>query len=111
MSGTRQQGAGRWIWFAPVALITLLGAVLAFRLGWIRAHLTETDVIEAYAARYLDRAGAGARASDCVAYPAQGQGLWLIVACTDPSGAGWRYGVNRFGGLKSVVEPGAEKTE
>ncbi len=89
-----------WVRFVPVALVVVAGALLAFRYGWIRANMTETAAIEAYAARYV--AETGAPAADCVARP--GARVWLVIRCG--SGAEARvYRVNRFGGL---VAPAAE---
>ncbi|MCC1492287.1 hypothetical protein [Cognatishimia sp. F0-27] len=76
----------RWVWWTPVALLVVATALLGFRWGWIAATITETDVINAYAQRYLeDRArdgtGAGASVGDCVAYPGEERGVWLVVSC------------------------------
>lgn len=89
----------RWAIWLPVAALTLVGAVYAFRLGWIAARLTETDVIVTYAARYLSEAGAGAQATDCTAAPGQRRSVWIVVTCRTDGGRVYRYPVNRFGGL------------
>ncbi|MBW4707892.1 hypothetical protein KX928_08850 [Roseobacter sp. YSTF-M11] len=92
----------RWLWWAPLVLLITGLAVWGFRLGWIAATITETDVITTYAKRYLEAAGPGAALSDCVAYPGRDRGVWLVVRCgPDPSGSGGRYEyhVNRLGGL------------
>lgn len=88
----------RWLWFAPLVVLTVLGGLWAFRLGWIVATITETDVIDAYAARYLETAGPDARATDCVARPGLQRGVWLIVSCSGP-GRRVDYPVDRFGRL------------
>ena len=97
----------RWALFLPLGLVTLALGLLFFRLGWIAANLTETDVINTYAARYLQEAGPTAKASDCVARPAQAPGVWIVVTC---AGAEMRYDyyVNRFGGLRSIRGPEAD---
>ena len=83
----------RWLWFVPVGLATVLGALLAFRYGWIAATMTETDVINAIATRYvIEDGGADARTTDCVGLAGQVQGAWITVRC-----AGFVYHVNRFG--------------
>lgn len=106
----------RWLWFMPLAALTLALAVWGFRIGYISAHLTETEAINHYAERYLqDRAragtGQGARKSDCVAYPGQTRGVWIIVDCgpvqTDPARR-YVYQVNRFGGFEYGALPSAE---
>ncbi|KUF09105.1 hypothetical protein [Pseudoponticoccus marisrubri] len=92
----------RWLWFAPLAVLLVAVALFGFRQGWIVANLTETDVIEAMAARYLAEAGPQARASDCVARP--GREVWLVVACGGPGM--WEYRVDRLGRLKERFGPG-----
>lgn len=98
----------RWVWFVPLGAITLALGLWGFRMGWIAATITETDVINTYAQKYLaDRAERGSgeppAATDCVAYPGQTQGIWLVVSCGSESadaGARYEYHVNRFGGLE-----------
>jgi hypothetical protein len=94
-------GAGnlmpRWFWFVPFGLLTLAGALYAFRLGWIAATITETDVINAYALEYLQTAGPDARATDCVARPGAQRGVWLVVSCGEAPR--YDYPVDRFGRL------------
>ena len=87
-----------WVWFAPLGLVTLVGALLAFRYGWIAATITETDVITSFAQRYvLDDGGPDAQVSDCVGRPGQVEGAWITVQCRD-----MMYHVNRFGSLMAV---------
>ncbi|WP_425339806.1 hypothetical protein [Mameliella alba] len=84
----------RLLLWAPLAALVALGAVMAFRAGWIAAHLTESMAIERYAARYM--AETGAQAADCSAVP--GARVWLVIRCG--TGQDRRvYRVNRFGGL------------
>ncbi|MBS0124270.1 hypothetical protein [Thetidibacter halocola] len=88
----------RWLWFLPLAALTLVGALLAFRYGWVAANLSETAAIETYAARYMDETGSPA--ADCTAVP--GNRVWLVIRC----GSGQDrivYRVNRFGGLVDVT--------
>lgn len=90
----------RWLWWAPFALLTVAGAIYVFRLGVIAATLTETDVINRYAALYLEEAGAEARLQDCHARPGQeATGIWIVVVCVGPDGPR-SFHVNRFGGLE-----------
>ncbi|MEM1352227.1 MAG: hypothetical protein AAGF27_07770 [Pseudomonadota bacterium] len=112
----------RWVWFLPLGLITVILGLWGFRLGWIYATITETDVIETYAQRYLqNRAGdgtaAGASSTDCVAYPGADRGIWIVVSCGPAPrdlSRHYEYHVNRLGGLEFRggprtwgVQPGA----
>jgi hypothetical protein len=83
----------RWLWWTPLALLTLVAVLLVFRQGWIAAHMTETDVINHYATRYV--ADHGGRISDCVAVPGRAAGIWIEVRC----GAKVIYPVDRTGRL------------
>jgi len=98
----------RVIWFAPLIVLTAVLAVYAFRLGWIAANITETDVINARAADYLEEAGPAAKPTDCVAFPAQHRGIWIIVRCgggEDAASKVYEYHVNRFGGVEYSGAP------
>lgn len=88
----------RWLWFVPLGALTVLVGLWAFRLGWVAATITETDVVNTYAARYLQTAGPDARTTDCVARPGRQRGVWLVVSC---AGSGRRvdYAVDRLGRL------------
>lgn len=87
-----------WVWWVPLGLATLVGALVAFRYGWIAATITETDVINAMANRYVTQdGGPGARAGDCVGLAGQVANAWLTVRCGDTV-----YHVNRFGRLIST---------
>jgi hypothetical protein len=87
----------RWLWFAPLSVLLLLLGVWAFRMGWIAATISETDVISAYAARYLEARGPGASPSDCAARPGRMRGVWIVVVCTAPDGTRHVYAADRFG--------------
>ncbi|CUH80248.1 hypothetical protein [Tropicibacter naphthalenivorans] len=98
----------RWVWFLPLGLLLLATAGLGFRYGWALMTLTETDVITAYAQRYLaDRPGGGARLTDCVAYPGEAPGIWLRVVCAPPGdpAQSYEYQVNRLGHLVRALSP------
>lgn len=85
----------RWVWWVPLGLATLVGALLAFRYGWIAATITETDVINAIANRYvLQDGGADARIGDCVGLPGLVPGAWVTVRCGQTD-----YHVDRMGRL------------
>ena len=93
----------RWLWFLPLGLLVLFGAIQAFRLGWIAANLSESEVIEAYVIRYAEEVGIAPQDAPCIATP--GDLHWIIVRCGEP-GDIWEYRVNRWGGLDSLVRPG-----
>lgn len=86
-----------WILWGPLAIITLLGAGMVFRASWKAANLTETDVINAYADRYVAEVAGRASRSDCAAVPGQGA-VWLIVRCGSGDTAR-TYPVDRSGAL------------
>jgi hypothetical protein len=89
------------MWFVPLGLATLVGALLAFRFGWIAATITETDVISSIAQRYVTQdGGMDARVTDCVGLPGQVPGAWITVRCR-----GFVYHANRFGHLIDPVAP------
>lgn len=90
----------RWLWWLPLVVLTIIVGLFVFRLGWIRAHLTETDVINHFAARYVVETGGQATVTDCVALPGQQEGVWLVVRCAPPDGgAVQRFPVDRSGRL------------
>ncbi len=96
----------RWLYWAPVWLLTLGVGLYGLRLGWLAASITETDVINTYAARYvaaqkLADPESAASVLDCIAVPGDARGVWLIVICGS-GGCGPAYSefhVNRFGGF------------
>ncbi|MCE0504287.1 hypothetical protein LR948_02880 [Roseivivax sp. GX 12232] len=102
----------RWALFLPFALIVALAGLFGWRQGWLVANVSETEVIAAYAERYLaDRRAAGTgpgAPSDCRARPAPEGAGWLVVICGsephDPA-RHYTYYVNRFGGLERQVGP------
>lgn len=87
------------MFFVPVMALAAAVAGIGLMLGGRFVGTTETEVIERYAARYLAEAGAGAVRSDCVARPAQSEGLWLVVACDLRGGARFEYFVDAYGRL------------
>ncbi len=74
--------AGRLV-LASLALLCLAAAWLGLRAGRVPS---ETEIIDRYAAQYLERAGAGARATDCVARPHSDRAVRLVVTCAAPDG-------------------------
>ncbi len=90
----------RWLWWTPLAGLTVLVAVLGLRLGWVAVSLTETEVIEGQAARYLAEHGEGADVTDCQAEPGRSAFVWMTVECRpDASPFRYRYHVSHLGSL------------
>lgn len=93
----------RWMYWTPLILLTVLGAMYLFRASWIAVTISETDVINAQVLRYLDEVRGG-QPDDCVARPALG--AWLTVICRR-DGAVWLATVDRRGRVTQPVVPGA----
>lgn len=89
-----------------MAVLVLSFALIGLRWGWMVARITETDVISTYAQRYVQIAGPGAELTDCVGVPGDGDpGIWIVVRCAPPQGAGYDFYVNRWGGLEDGAIP------
>ncbi|KIN64670.1 hypothetical protein Z946_3562 [Sulfitobacter noctilucicola] len=86
----------------PVVVLTVVAGLMVYRAGYIAASITETDVINHYAALYVETGPEGAQVTDCVARPSASDDVWLVVHC---GGAAHmvQYRVDRFGRL--VDEP------
>jgi hypothetical protein len=98
----------RVIWFVPFAGLIALLAVTGLRLGWIASSLSETDVINKFVGLYLGEAGARAQPTDCIAFPSQSRGIWIVVRCeggVDTPSRIYEYHVNRLGGLEYSGTP------
>ncbi|MFK7743446.1 MAG: hypothetical protein AB8B47_00220 [Roseobacter sp.] len=100
----------RWVWFAPFGLLVVVLAAWGFRLGWIAATISETDVIEGYTVRYLETFGAVARATDCVGRPGESDAVWIVVTCAAQDGQRIEYPVDRFGRLLNVDLGGGDQS-
>ena len=88
----------RWIWFTPLGVLVAAIAVWGFRLGWIAATISETDVIEVWTEQYV--AGqAGGRHSDCSAQPGRQEPIWILITCIHKDGRRFDYPVDRIGRL------------
>ena len=94
----------RWLWWAPLILLTAVAGLLVFRMGYVTAHLTETDIITHFAERYVAEGPEGAKMTDCVARPGTSEKVWLVVHCGGPA-HGVQYRVDRFGRLLRDVAP------
>lgn len=87
----------RWLLWAPLGILVVAGGIWGLRLGFLAMTLTETDVINRYAAQYV-RTTPGADLTDCVAVP--GDAAWLAVLCGPACGPqSAQYHVNQFGWL------------
>ena len=92
------------IWLLPVAALTVAAGYLGWRLG---QPVTETAIIDRFAARYLSEAPAGAARTDCLARAGQGE-VRLTVICTHPGGAIFVYPAGPRGQLPDLPRaPGA----
>ena len=94
----------RWMYFAPLFVLVLIVGYTGLKLRLERDAVTESAVIEYYAAEYLeDHAaviGPGAAITDCVGVPGELGQVWIEVRCAPPGGeAAFLYGANRGGGL------------
>lgn len=98
----------RWLWWTPLGLLTVGVALMGLRWGWVAATISETDVINRYAERYVQERGGGAAMTDCVAMPGRAdQGIWLVVRCAAPdTDSAFEYHVDRFGRLKHPARTG-----
>ena len=94
------------LWWAPFGVFLVFWAVIGFRYGSKAVSTTETEVINRYAAQYLEDAGEGAELTDCIAYPSSELGIWLVVSCAPPLRAlPFEYHVNRVGSLGYFDRP------
>jgi len=77
----------------------LVAAVAGLLMGWRVASMTETDVIEAAADRYVsDHDG---RREDCAAQPGTPP-VWITVVCTR-NGRGAIYQFDNLGRMKEIA--------
>ncbi len=79
-------------------VLTFVAALLVYRQGYVAAQMTETDVINHYAAVYVAGGPDGAKVTDCVATAGTRAGVWIVVRCGGPAHL-VEYRVDRFGRL------------
>ena len=92
---------------AVIAVLTVTAGALGYVAGSRQAGLSETDVIMAYANRYVTEQGlepAAIRA--CHAVPGADARVWLVVVCAMGSDAERAYFVAPGGGLLHVGRAG-----
>ncbi|WP_439156206.1 hypothetical protein [Yoonia sp.] len=73
----------RWVIFMPVAALAALAAVLGLRMGQVPS---ETEIINRYAAAYLDMTPAGASPTDCAATTHSDPAVRMVITCVHPNG-------------------------
>lgn len=90
-----------------IAVLTVLAGTLGYVAGLRQAGLSETDVITAYAQRYVDEKGLAPEAiRRCHAVPGRDDRIWLVVVCAKDSDAERAYFVAPGGGLLHVGRAG-----
>jgi hypothetical protein len=92
---------------AVIAVLTAAAGTLGYLAGARQAELSETDVIMAYANRYVADTGLAPDAIRlCHAVPGTDERVWLVVICSEGQDAERAYFVGRGGGLLHVGHPG-----
>jgi len=90
-----------------IAVLTAAAGTLGYLAGARQAELTETDVIMAYANRYVADHGLAPEAIRmCHAVPGADERVWLVVICAAGREAERAYFVGRGGGLLHVGRSG-----
>jgi hypothetical protein len=72
----------RWL-FAPIAALTVFAGYLGLQLG---QPVTETEIINKFAAMYVAEQNGAAHVTDCIATPNLRTDVRLVVRCTHPDG-------------------------
>ena len=89
-----------WRTLSALVVLALVGGLWA---GWRFATLTETDVINAAAAHYVENGPVTAVPEHCVAQPGTPP-VWVTIICRAPEAAAMIFQADRFGRL-SIVDP------
>lgn len=95
--------------YAVIILLSLLALLAALLYQRAALLITETEIIEAYADRYLADAGEGAKRTDCRAQPGTGSGVRMVVICGPAqfdAARHYEYHVGPLGGLITKHGPG-----
>ncbi|GAB5449141.1 hypothetical protein [Gymnodinialimonas sp.] len=79
----------------PLALILAVAGLFGLYLGLASAPVSESEIIERYAAAYVAETG-GAR-TDCYAVPAGVEGVRMIVICEAEGSEAWYRAVDARG--------------
>lgn len=84
--------------FLPLAALVVLAAYLGLQFG---KAPSETEIINRYAAAYLEAAPSGASPTDCAASPHPDPGVRMVINCVHPFGLTTTY----FVGLRGEALP------
>lgn len=79
----------------PIAMILALAGAFGLYLGVISAPLTESEILEHHAARYV--AETGGAPSDCYGVPSGVDGVRMIVVCEHEGSEAWFVAVDQAG--------------
>jgi len=83
-----------YLYFLPLLALLAYTALL----GWQRGQLpTETEIINSYAATYLQMAPEGAQPTDCAATSHPDAAIRMVITCAHPSGVTTTYFVGPRG--------------
>ncbi len=95
----------RAYFFLPLAALIVFAAYLGLQWGKLP---TETDIINRYAAAYMETAPSGANPTDCAATPHPDPAVRMVINCTHPFGVITTYYVGPRGeALPEPAGPGA----
>lgn len=90
----------RWVYFVPLVALVIFAGYLGLRSGDLP---DETEIINRYAAAYLETAAEGAKATDCAASPHPDVAIRMVINCTHETGLTTTYFVGPRG--EAVPEP------
>jgi hypothetical protein len=88
----------RWLLWMPVAALTVATALFGLRVGVLTSNLSETDMINQAAERYL-AGGQDRSLTDCSSAERE---VWLTVTCVPKAGAPELYHASPLGQLSQV---------
>lgn len=69
----------RPVLFLPFAAFVALSGYVGWQMG---QPLSETDVLDFYAADWVKTGPEGAAATDCFGVPGESPDVWIVVTCT-----------------------------
>lgn len=91
--------------FLPVLALIIFAAYLGLQFG---KPPSDTEIINRYAAAYMDAAPSGAAPTDCAATPHPDDTIRMVVTCTHPFGVTTTYYVGPRG--EALPEPQGPST-
>ncbi len=80
--------------FIPLAVLVVWAGYLGLRAGQVP---TDTNIINRYAAAYLETSGADAKLTDCAATSHPDETIRMVITCTHSSGVVTTYYVGPRG--------------